>query len=172
MNIKRDIEKGIECFYPVYEDGDRTRVVYIDGSESVSDIRTRKYLKDLAHFYDTDLKALTSHTAEKLGQRYSNPLVIGGEVWVPFYVRKPVVRGDMCTGYFVLRYIEGLSRVEENVFVKMASGIYIQIFHRRATANKRLNNARLLEREMYSQRELEIFRILEREGLYLYRTIK
>ncbi|MDI6600180.1 MAG: hypothetical protein QME46_00170 [Thermoanaerobacteraceae bacterium] len=172
MNIKEDIEKGIECFYPVYEDGDRTRVIFKDGSDEIIDSNARRYLKSLAHFYDIDLKALTSHTAEKLGQRYSNPLVIGGEVWVPFYARRPVVSGDVCTGYFALRYIEGLSRVENDLFLRTSSGRYLQIYHRCTTANKRLNNARLLEREMYSQREFEIFRILEREGLYLYKAVK
>lgn len=172
MNIREDIEKFIECFYPVYEDGDRTRVVYADGSQRILDITARRYLKDLARFYDTDLKSLAEHTSEKLGQRYSNPLVIGGEVWVPFYVRKPAVKGDICTGYFALKHIEGLSRIDSEVYLKISSGEYIRIYHRPVTANKRLNNARLLEREMYTQKEFEIFRILEREGVYLYKSLK
>mgnify|MGYP001003475763 CR=1 FL=1 len=164
MNISEDISRGLIGFYPIYSDGDRTAVACGDGSLSVLDINVRRYLKALAGYYDTDLASLARHTAEKLGQKYSNPLVIGGEVWVPFYVRKPAVKGDTCTGYFALRYIEGLSREENVITLRLNSGISMRIYHRAATAHKRLNSARLLEEETYGRREAELLRILETAG--------
>jgi hypothetical protein len=167
MDISKDIEKVIICFYPVYKGGDNTEVVFKDGSQSIKYANVRIYLKDLAYYYNTDLKSLSKHTAEELGQKYSNPLPIGGQVWVPYYVRKSKIKRDTCTGYFALSYIKGLHRIGNKVLLEMRPGLSIKINNRPSTANKRLNNARLLEKLIKNGERSEYIKAFLENVLFL-----
>lgn len=167
MDIRNDIAKGLICFYPIYKDGDNTDVVFKDGSRSIKYAKVRCYLKSLAYYYNTDLKSLSKHVAQRLGQSYSNPMPISGQVWVPYYVRTPKIKGDTCTGYFALSYIEGLHRIGNKVLLEMRPGLSIKINNRPSTANKRLNNARLLEKLIKNGERSEYIKAFLENVLFL-----
>ncbi len=158
MDIRNDIAKGLICFYPIYKDGDNTGLVFKDGSRSIKYAQVRCYLKSLAYYYNTDLKSLSKHVAQRLGQSYSNPIPISGQVWVPYYVRTPKIKGDTCTGYFALSCIDKLRPAGSKVLLMMHPNFTIKINNSLSTANRRLNNARLLEKDLNNGNELEHFK--------------
>lgn len=133
-------------FRPVYTDtGSSTELLYADlppvyNNRSVDSIRTA-----LAREYAVDLKAQARKIARDFKRCFPLPFFLpeparqdGGQVFIPFKMRRPRVLRDRVYGYIDLDQVDHLDPAANNCIIYLANGTAVELYCSTATARASL----------------------------------
>lgn len=154
MRPREVFERGLAAILPIYEGGNVTKIISLDGTDLIDKRTIRTVLKDLASFYGTDLVACRKQYGRFINKTNSVPIPLAANlVLTPVKIReRPLGKNDGTLGYINFQEIvevkdEPLGRC--TIVLKSGRCILTKVTH--TTMMEYIKNARLVER-MYLNR--------------------
>ncbi len=142
------IEKGIAAMLPVYDRGNVTKLITIDGDEIINKRTCRTVLKNLARIYGVDLPAIRQLYCKPLNKKLGIPIPLGNNILlIPVKFRKkPLGANDGTLGYVNLEQIHSVESDGRTAsLINLKNGVIVHPVVSKDTVLEYIKNARLVK---------------------------
>ncbi|MEG6585019.1 hypothetical protein [Dendrosporobacter sp. 1207_IL3150] len=150
----------IAAIVPQYStQGHGTTIISTTGLSSNTQSSVKTIIKRLARSRSTDLTALKARSSGATQRAILQPLPLApGLVLVPLKIRKPIVRGDISTGYVNIHAVKAVSINQKRPFrstLSLSGGTELPVMWTASTVKKQLQCARLVMTQTPSNHTLQ-----------------
>ena len=139
---------SIAAILPDYTStGDSTRILFINGSQIITQRRISTVLNQLARSLAKDLTALKQNASQATASSIFQPLALTpGLVLCPLKVRLPRVAGDTSIGYINLHALMGVTENQQKPYqsmIKLLGGAELPVLWKASTVKKHFQQGKL-----------------------------
>ena len=139
---------SIAAILPYYTTtGDSTRILYTNGSQTITQRRISTVLNQFARSHAVDLVALKQKASQATASSILQPLVLApGLVLCPLKVRLPRVAGDTSIGYINLHALMSVTENQQKPYqslIKLLGGTELPVLWKVSTVKKHFQQGKL-----------------------------
>lgn len=146
--MKEAFKKGVMALLPEYikDKGNCTIIWTVDGKVRVVDRTVKTVIKNMANYYQLDLKQLNKTYCKLLSIKRTPPIPFSRDnIFIGLKTRIPISKNDGAHGYVRLNKVKKVVEKGKCSLIYMKNGPSIRAYYKKDTVDKRLKEGKIIE---------------------------